>query len=90
MMLNIRWDDYPEESNVSTTLVFAQEPPTDTTTATSSVTTSIAKRLSEMGTKPGQVQSYPVDDFSHVNALYLVQVTDNSGDGICCEFGNGW
>lgn len=83
LMINIRLDDYPDEVSISAQLVFAQTP--------MSPISAISKNfIVQNGTKPGQLQSYAVEDFDQVNALYRIQITDESGDGICCGYGNGW
>lgn len=85
LVINVKWDNKPEEATISTQMVFAQSP-----TVPTGISSVSKKFVNQNGTKAGQMQSYPIEDFNKNGALYLVQITDDSGDGICCDDGKGW
>ena len=89
-MVNVRWDVGPGRNNVTTRTIFS-----------TSLTSTVSKTIkganmdeSDKNTKQGKsgpLRSYAIDYFDTPGTLYMVEITDEMGDGICCgENGNGW
>ncbi|CAB9518552.1 expressed unknown protein [Seminavis robusta] len=89
LILNIRLDEYPGEVVVTTRTVFPVPPVASVGTSPSK--NAVVKPSGNQTDVAGSIWTTPIDSFNEREALYQIEIADESGDGICCgPSGNGW
>ena len=87
LMINIRWDNGPGTNNITTRYIFSKAPAASVSKTIQADKSDGAKQASTSS----PLRQYSIDYFDLAPALYMVEITDEMGDGICCgENGNGW